>query len=71
MADWLPDPLSASVLKVQEIIHRLFGSTIEGASAAFGTVEGVAIDAVENHLYAIVILIALGVFMAVYVLISR
>ena len=71
MADWLPDPFSATVLKVQELLHRLLGGTIEGVSAAFGTIEGVAIDAVENYLYAIVILIALGVFMAVYVLISR
>lgn len=69
-AGWL-DPLSASVLKVQEMIFRMFGGTIEGASAAFETVESMAIDAVENHLYIVVILIALGVFMAVYVLTSR
>lgn len=69
-AGWL-DPLSASVLKVQEMIFKLFGGTIESASAAFTVIEDIAIDAVENYLYAIVIAIALGVFMAVYILTSR
>jgi hypothetical protein len=67
---WL-DPLSTSVLKVQELIHNTFGGTIEAVGKAFAVAEDMAIDAVENYLYAVIIAIALGVFLIVYVLISR
>ncbi|WP_370574246.1 hypothetical protein, partial [Methanomethylovorans sp.] len=70
IAGWL-DPISASVLKVQELIHNTLGGTIETAGEVLAVAEGMAIDAVENYLYAVIIAIALGVFLIVYVLISR
>jgi len=70
LTGWL-DPISTSVMKVQELIHNTLGGTIEAAGTALAVAEGMAIDAVENYLYAVIIAISLGVFLIVYVLISR
>lgn len=37
----------------------------------FSTVEGMAVDAVENYLYAVIIVVAIGAFLIVVVLMQR
>ncbi|WP_406657572.1 hypothetical protein V7O62_03175 [Methanolobus sp. ZRKC2] len=59
-------PLADFFTKAQQFVHNLFQSVLGGFSSAFGSMEGVAINAVENYLYAIVIIIALVVFGLVY-----
>ncbi len=64
-------PLGDYFNRAQQFVHNLFQSTLGGFGSAFGTMEGAAINAVENYLYAIVIIIALAVFGIVYTLVSR
>ncbi|MDW7733112.1 MAG: hypothetical protein SCH66_11890 [Methanolobus sp.] len=64
-------PLAEFFTKAQQFVHNLLQGILGGFGSAFGTMEGMAINAVENYLYAIVIIIALAVFGIVYTLISR
>ncbi|WP_129582692.1 hypothetical protein [Methanolobus psychrotolerans] len=57
--------------KLQQFVSNTFGGMLSGVFSLFGMVETAAIDAVENYLYAIVIVIALAVFGVVYTLISK
>ncbi len=57
--------------KVQQFISKTFGSTLGGVKSVFGVAENAAIDAVENYLYGVVIIIAVIVFGVVYTLISK
>lgn len=68
---WLSDQFSAVVLRVQALIDSTLGDTIEEIGIISSVVENMAVDAMDNHLYMVVIIIALGVFMLVYVLTSR
>lgn len=68
--------------KVLEKISGVFDSVELGLKTAFAgvnstigpalsTVEGVAVDAVENYLYAVIIVVAIGAFLVVVVLMQR
>jgi hypothetical protein len=57
--------------KAQQLVSNIFKGALSGVSSVFGIAEGAAVDAVENYLYAVVIGIALVVFLLVYTLISK
>ncbi|SFM25434.1 hypothetical protein [Methanolobus profundi] len=65
------DPLTSMFDKVQQFVGNTFDSVINGVLSLFGVVENSAIDAVENYLYVVIILIAVAVFGVVYTLISK
>ncbi|MBP1909144.1 hypothetical protein [Methanolobus bombayensis] len=64
-------PVSSIFEKIQQFVGDTFGSTLDGISSAFGMAENAAVDAVENYLYAVVIGIAIVVFLVVSTLISK
>jgi hypothetical protein len=57
--------------KAQQFVSNTFKGALSGITSVFGIAEGAAVDAVENYLYAVVIGIALVVFLLVYTLISK
>jgi hypothetical protein len=57
--------------KAQQFVSDTFSSILDGISSVFDVAENSAVDAVENYLYAVVIGIALVVFLVVYTLISK
>jgi len=57
--------------KMQQFVGNTFSGVLSGFTSIFGMAENAAIDAVENYLYAIVIVIALAVFALVSTLITK
>ncbi|WMW24912.1 hypothetical protein RE474_12635 [Methanolobus sediminis] len=64
-------PVSSIFDKVQQFVGNTFGGVLSGIASILGIAESAAVDAVENYLYAVVIGIALVVFLVVYTLISK
>jgi len=64
-------PITSIFDKAQQFVSNTFGGLLGGISSVLGMVENSAVDAVENYLYAVVIGIALVVFLVVYTLISK
>ncbi|WP_340818427.1 hypothetical protein [Methanolobus sp. WCC4] len=65
------DPITGIFDRTQDFVSRTFTGALGGISSLFGVVESSAIDAVENYLYVIVVIIAAAVFGVVYTLISK
>ncbi|TQD25681.1 hypothetical protein [Methanolobus vulcani] len=64
-------PISSIFDKVQQFVSNIFRGALSGIASVFSMAENSAIAAVENYLYAVVIGIALVVFLVVYTLISK
>jgi hypothetical protein len=64
-------PISSMFDKVQQFVSNTFGGALSGVASIFGMAESAAVGAVENYLYAVVIGIALVVFLVVSTLISK
>jgi hypothetical protein len=72
---WSNIPIISPIVNIfdkgQQFVSDAFNGVLDGFSSVFGIAENSAVDAVENYLYAVVIVIALVVFFVVYTLISK
>ncbi|WP_321428494.1 hypothetical protein [uncultured Methanolobus sp.] len=72
---WSKIPIISPLVNIfdkgQQFVSDIFSGVLDGISSVFGLAENSAVDAVENYLYAVVIVIALVVFFVVYTLISK
>ena len=72
---WSKIPIISPLVNIfdkgQQFVSDIFSGVLDGISSVFGLAENSAVDAVENYLYAVVIVIALVVFFVIYTLISN
>ncbi len=65
------DSIGGTFEKIHKFVGSTFGKTLDSIASLFGVAENAAIDAVENYLYVVIIVIALAVFAIVSTLISK